>query len=173
MGDPQAVLLDWPAPAVARLRINRANKRNAIDQSVRQALTDALQVLADQSHARALVFGGVGGVFSAGGDLPSMVGLSEAQARERMQHVQRLCQLVAGLRFPVVSAIEGFGAGAAVGGEEAHRIGLADALAADADVMAHAVQQAQALAALPLDAFAPPLPLAGEDRGEGRADSGP
>ncbi len=209
LGDPQAVLLDWPAPAVARLRINRANKRNAIDQSVRQALSDALQVLADESHARALVFGGVGGTFSAGGDLPSMVGLSEAQARERMQQVQRLCQLVAGLRFPVVSAIEGFGAGAAVGlallgdrivvgpgtkllfpflklgltpdwgqmltlprrvgvgvasrilcagvavgGEEAQRFGLADALVPDADVMAHAVEQAQALAALPLDAFA-------------------
>jgi enoyl-CoA hydratase/carnithine racemase len=208
-GDPQAVLLDWPAPAVARLRINRANKRNAIDQSVRLALTDALQALAAEGQARALVFGGVGGTFSAGGDLPSMVGLSEAQARERMQQVRRLCLLVAGLRFPVVSAIEGFGAGAAVGlallgdrivvgpgtkllfpflklgltpdwgqvltlprrvgtaaasrilcagaavgGGEAHRIGLADALVPDADVMAHAVEQATVLAALPLDAFA-------------------
>jgi enoyl-CoA hydratase/carnithine racemase len=112
MNDPQAVLLDWPAPAVARLRINRAAKRNAIDQSVRLALTDALQSLAGESQARALVFGGVGGTFSAGGDLPSM------------------------------------------GGEDAMRIGLADALVADADVMAHAVEQARAVAALPADAFA-------------------
>src|SRR5690606_40294968 len=63
----------------------------------------------------ALVFGGVDGVFSAGGDVPSMVGLNEEQARERMRHIHVLCRLVGGARIPVVSAMEGFTAGAAVG----------------------------------------------------------
>lgn len=206
---PQVVLLDHPAPHVARLRINRPDKRNAIDHDVRQALTQALgSVLANQ-ETRALVFGGVDGVFSAGGDVPSMLGLSEAQARERMQHVHILCRLVAAARIPVVSAIEGIGAGAAVGlallgdeivvgegtkilfpflklglvpdwgqlltlprriglptarrvfmagaavtGAEALRIGLADTLVSDADVMATAVRRAIALSQLPLGAFA-------------------
>jgi 2-(1,2-epoxy-1,2-dihydrophenyl)acetyl-CoA isomerase len=109
------VLIDRPAPHVARLLINRPDKRNAIDFDVRQALTDAMRGILADASIRALVFGGVGGVFSAGGDVPSMVGLSEAQARERMQHIHVLCRLVANAGIPVVTAIEGIGAGAAVG----------------------------------------------------------
>lgn len=207
MSEP-VVLLDRPAPHVARLRINRPDKRNAIDLAVREALVEHVQALLADAGTRALVFGGVGGVFSAGGDVPSMLGLSEAQARARMQHVHRLCRLVAGARIPVVSAIEGVAAGGAVGlallgdcivigrgarvlfpflrlglvpdwgqlltlpqriglaqarrvltggqalgGEEAVRIGLADVLAEDAEVMDHAVQLAGELASLPAEAF--------------------
>ena len=211
--DPTPVVrLDWPAPRVARLRIDRPDKRNAIDQAVRQQLgeaIDALALQAAQGEVRALVFGGVGGVFSAGGDLPTMLGLDEAGARARMRHVAALCRRVAGLRIPVISAVERFGAGAAVGlallgdrivvgegtrflfpflrlglvpdwaqlatlprriglaaarrvlcseqpviGAEALRIGLADTLVADAEVMPEALRQAEALAALPGDAFA-------------------
>ena len=115
MGTTDVVLIDRPAPHVARLLINRPDKRNAIDHAVRQSLTDALAAILADGDIRALVFGGVGGVFSAGGDVPSMVGLSEAQARERMQHIHALCRLVAHAGIPIVTAIEGFGAGAAVG----------------------------------------------------------
>ena len=41
-----------------------------------------------------------------------------------------------------------------MGGAEALRIGLADTLVPDAEVMSEALRQAQALAALPGDAFA-------------------
>jgi 2-(1,2-epoxy-1,2-dihydrophenyl)acetyl-CoA isomerase len=109
------ISLDCPAPHVARLLINRPDKRNAIDYDVRQALIEALTALRSDADVRAVVFGGVGGVFSAGGDLPSMQGLSESQIRERMQHIHALCRLVASARIPIVSAIEGFGAGAAIG----------------------------------------------------------
>lgn len=109
------VLLDKPAPHVARLRINRPEKRNAIDYNVREQMTQYLRLLLADGACRALVLGGVDGVFSAGGDVPSMVDLSEAQARERMQHVHELCSLVANARIPVVSAMEGIAAGAVVG----------------------------------------------------------
>lgn len=202
------VLVDRPAPHVARLLINRPDKRNAIDHDVRQQLTEALEELLADRSVRALVFGGAQGMFSAGGDVPSMVGLNEDQARARMQHIHVLCRLIAGAGVPVVSAIEGIGAGAAVGlalmgdrivvgestkilfpflklglvpdwgqlltlprrvglpvarrilcdggpvsGTEAHRIGLADALVADAQVMTIAVAQASELALLPSEAF--------------------
>jgi 2-(1,2-epoxy-1,2-dihydrophenyl)acetyl-CoA isomerase len=98
-----------------RFLINRPDKRNAIDHEVRQQLTDAFTTALADSSVRAVVLGGVGGVFSAGGDLPSMVGLSESEARGRMQHIHALCRLVANADIPVVSAIEGIGAGAAIG----------------------------------------------------------
>ncbi|MGE4340029.1 MAG: enoyl-CoA hydratase/isomerase family protein [Pigmentiphaga sp.] len=109
------VLLDWPAPYVARLRINRPDKRNAIDVAVRQGLIDHLMQLQNEASFRALVLGGVGGTFSAGGDVPSMAGLDADGASERMQHAHVLCRLVAGLRVPVVSAFEGVSTGAAIG----------------------------------------------------------
>jgi 2-(1,2-epoxy-1,2-dihydrophenyl)acetyl-CoA isomerase len=207
MSEP-VVLLDRPAPHVARLRINRPDKRNAIDHDVRELLTQHLRELLNDGETRALVIGGVGGVFSAGGDVPSMVGLNEEQARVRMQHIHVLCRLVAHARLPVVSAMEGFAAGAVVGlallgdqivvgpgskvlfpflklglapdwgqlltlprrvgianarriltggvavtGEEALRIGLADTLVPDDQVMDTAVARAAELALLPQDAY--------------------
>lgn len=111
----EVVLIDRPAPHVARLLINRPDKRNAIDFDVREQFTKHLKELLSDRETRALVIGGVGGVFSAGGDVPSMRGLTENQARERMQHIHELCRLIADARFPVVSAVEGFAAGAVVG----------------------------------------------------------
>lgn len=209
MDAASVVLLDRPAPHVARLLINRPDKRNAIDHAVRQGLIDALSSLRSQTDVRALVFGGVAGVFSAGGDLPSMTGLTEQGARERLQHIHVLCRLVAGCGIPVVSAVEGIGAGAAIGlallgdyivvgqnskilfpflklglvpdwgqlltlprrvgvaaarriltagevvdGREAARIGLADELVANAEVMSAAVRQAETWSRLPSEAFA-------------------
>lgn len=107
--------IDRPGPHLLRLQINRPEKRNAIDYDVRQAMIEALRNASGDASVRAIVLGGVERVFSAGGDVPSMIGLSDAQARERMQHVHVLCRLVADARVPVVSAAEGFCAGAVVG----------------------------------------------------------
>ena len=109
------VLLDRPASHVGRLLINRPDKRNAIDAEVRQALIQGVNTFLSDRGTRVLVFGGVQGVLSAGGDVSTMVGLSEAQARERMRHVHSVCRTIANVRLPVVVAMEGFAAGAAVG----------------------------------------------------------
>ncbi|MBC7380880.1 MAG: enoyl-CoA hydratase/isomerase family protein [Burkholderiaceae bacterium] len=114
-GAQAVVLVDRPAPHVARVLINRPDKRNAIDLEVRELMMVALHALAADAQVRAIVFGGVGGVFSAGGDLASMAGLDADGARERMQHIHTLCAQIAALPLPVVSAIEGVGAGAAIG----------------------------------------------------------
>lgn len=203
------VVLDHPAPHVARLLINRPDKRNAIDHEVRELLAGHIHALDSDRTVRALVLGGVGGVFSAGGDVPSMIGLTQDQARERMRHIHVLCRLVASTRLPVISAMQGIAAGAvvglallgdhivggpgtrvlfpflrlglapdwgqlltlprkvgigqarriltrgeALGGEEAHRIGLIDTLVPDAQVMDEALRLASDMARLPQEAYA-------------------
>jgi 2-(1,2-epoxy-1,2-dihydrophenyl)acetyl-CoA isomerase len=110
-----AVLLDRPAPNVARLRINRPAKRNAIDHAVRQGFIDTLAELRRDPSVRAVVLGGVEGIFSAGGDLPTMANLDSAQAEARMKHVHAVCHALAGSGLSIVSALEGVVAGAAVG----------------------------------------------------------
>ncbi len=109
------LILDRPAGGVLRLLINRPDKRNAIDFDVRQQLIEAFEWLTAQAEVRALVIGGVGGHLSAGGDLPSMVGLAEVDARARMRHIAALCRRVYGCSLPIVTAMEGFSAGACVG----------------------------------------------------------
>ena len=109
------VLLDRPRVGVARLLINRPDKRNAIDHAVREAMYERIGELGSDDETRALVIGGVGGVLSAGGDLPSMAGLDEAGARSRMEHIHRLCGAIAQAPFPVITAVEGVAAGGAVG----------------------------------------------------------
>lgn len=110
-----SILVDAPAPGVARIRINRPAKRNAIDYDVREQMYHALLEIKANTEYRALVLGGVDGILSAGGDLDTMGGLDEAGARDRMQHIHRLCLLIAHFPIPVVTAVEGFCAGAAVG----------------------------------------------------------
>lgn len=114
MSEP-SVLIDRPSTLATRLLINRPSKRNAIDFDVRDQLTSHLQRLLNDGSTRSLVIGGVGGVFSAGGDVPSMHGLDQEGARARMQHIHELCRMLASARFPVVSAMEGIAAGAVVG----------------------------------------------------------
>jgi 2-(1,2-epoxy-1,2-dihydrophenyl)acetyl-CoA isomerase len=112
----ERVVMDEPAPRVLRLRIHRLEKRNAIDFEVREQLWAALDgMCAAAGRWRALVIGGSGEHFSAGGDLPSMVGLDRAQARDRMRHIARLCRQIHALELPVVTAMQGFSAGACVG----------------------------------------------------------
>ena len=107
--------VDRPRPHVLRVLIDRPDKRNAIDSDVRQQLIEVFASLPTVGDIRAIVIGGVDGHFSAGGDLPSMVGLSDAQAHARMQHIAILCNSIHNSPIPVVTAMEGFSAGACVG----------------------------------------------------------
>jgi len=109
------VRVDTPAAHVLRICIDRPEKRNAIDHAVRQGFIEALSRIEPNGLTRALVLGGAGDHFSAGGDVDTMRGLDEAGARARMQHIAKLCTLVAACRLPVVTAAQGFVAGGAMG----------------------------------------------------------
>jgi 2-(1,2-epoxy-1,2-dihydrophenyl)acetyl-CoA isomerase len=115
MNSCRKLRIDEPAPQVMRLLIDRPEKRNAIDHDVRQQLIEVLTDLPNHADARALILGGTHGHFSAGGDLPSMVDLSESEARSRLRHIAHLCQLISSTAIPVVTAMEGFSAGACIG----------------------------------------------------------
>ena len=84
-----SIVVDRPAAGVLRIRIDRPDARNAIDGDVRAGLKAALAEGCGDDEARALLIGGTGGMFSAGGDLPSLVGLDEAAARAAVSAVVR------------------------------------------------------------------------------------
>ena len=200
---------DTPAPGVRRILIDRPEARNAIDGETRAALIAAVADARSDEVARALLLGGADGLFSAGGDLPSLVGLDRAAALARLQQGHELVTALWEFPKPVVVAVERFAVGAAAGlalladeilvgrsaqfafpflrlglvpdwglmgslklrvgwsqairllrdsaavkGERALAIGLADRLVEDEKVMAEAIAAAEALAKLPRAAFA-------------------
>jgi enoyl-CoA hydratase/carnithine racemase len=72
------LLLDEPAPDVARLTIANPSKRNALDQAILDGIAQAVRGL----DARCVLLTGSDGMFSAGydiGDIPSEVFAEEAE----------------------------------------------------------------------------------------------
>ena len=110
-----SVLVDRPAPGVARIRIDRPDARNAIDAEVRAGLKAALVQVREDGEARALVLGGTGGMFSAGGDLPSLIGLDEAAAYARLCDGHAVVAALWTFPKPVIAAVERFAIGAGAG----------------------------------------------------------
>ncbi len=111
----QLVLVDRPGPRVARLSLNRPDRRNAIDRDLRHALHDAFGAVLADAEVRAVVVTGAGGAFSAGGDVASMTGLDPVSGRARMSDGHRLVRLVANAEKPIVAAVEGWAVGGGAG----------------------------------------------------------
>jgi len=103
------------ADGIARIAVDRPDKRNAIDPAARRALIEAFQAALADDAVGAIVIGSTDGNFCAGGDIDSMTGLDVASARTRMKENHRLVRLVAEAEKPVIAAVEGFAVGAGAG----------------------------------------------------------
>lgn len=110
-----SVVVDEPARWVRRIRINRPDARNAIDDATRLALLTALSKAEEDVGVRAVVLGGTEGIFSAGGDLPSLIGLSFEAALARLSSGHEIVTLAWEFPKPVISAVERFAVGAGAG----------------------------------------------------------
>ena len=103
------LLLDEPAEAVARLRINNPAKRNALDHDILDALADVLPRLDRGIEIRCVVIGGAEGVFSAGYDIGSISEQSfERDAEALVAHpFHAAIEALAAHPWPTVAAIGG------------------------------------------------------------------
>lgn len=109
------VNIDRRDDGIARVAINRPDKRNALNDEVRATLIAELPGLLRDATVHALVLTGEGGHFCAGGDIASMEGLDSKGARARMKDNHTIVRLIAESEKPVVTAIEGFAVGAGAG----------------------------------------------------------
>jgi enoyl-CoA hydratase/carnithine racemase len=117
MSEP--VLLDVE-DGVATLTLNRPDNRNALSETMSNAIIDAVDEAEAHDDVRCLVVTGSEGTFCAGGDVNAMMELlSDAaelhEAVERIQHnTHRAIQRVAEFHLPTVAKVDGvaYGAGA-------------------------------------------------------------
>lgn len=100
------VLVEHPAPCVARLRINRPEARNALNQEVRTQLARHFTDLGQDPAVRCIVLTGGDKYFAAGADIRAM---ADAGAIEMLlRHTHRLWQAIAACPKPVIAAVNGF-----------------------------------------------------------------
>ena len=97
------------------MRIDRPKARNAIDFAVRAELGAALAEAEADCSVRSVLIGGAGGQFCAGGDLPTMVGISADAARVRMAEGAAIVTRLWRFSKPVTVAVERYAMGAAAG----------------------------------------------------------
>lgn len=112
VSSPPPVIVDRDG-AVALIRLNVPAKRNALTADLVTALSAALDGVAADRSARAVVLTGSGGAFCAGGDLGGMEAADPLGGTAMMRACQGIVRRITSLPQPVVAAVEGgaFGAG--------------------------------------------------------------
>lgn len=103
------LILDYPAEAVGRLRLNNPDKRNPLDHEVLDALAAVLPELDRGIEIRCVVITGTGKAFSAGYDIGSIPAESfERDAEALVAHpFAAAMDAVSAHPFPVLCAING------------------------------------------------------------------
>lgn len=103
---------------VARVALNRPDKRNALDSATLSALGAALDQCAADGNVRVVQLTGAGNVFCAGADLNEMQAQAHASEAENLSHAQRLAQVLIALDSfpkPTLARVNGDGFGGALG----------------------------------------------------------
>lgn len=98
---------------VFTLEIHDAKSLNILGSAVTLSLTEALQWIAGQSDARAVVIRGSGQrAFIGGADIHEMAELDPREARGFITRLRDLCDAVAAIPVPTIARIQGFCLGA-------------------------------------------------------------
>jgi enoyl-CoA hydratase/carnithine racemase len=99
---------------LARLTLKRADKLNALDRAMIDALAGAARAIEASSEARVAILSGEGKAFCAGGDIAAWGGLAPLEMwRDWTRAGHRAFEALARLRVPLIAALTGhaFGGG--------------------------------------------------------------
>ena len=129
--------------AVAYIRLDRPERRNALTYPMLEELLEAAEHTAEDPSVRVVILTGAGSSFCAGGDVRHLVeddpiDMTEGERRERLARLHRISWLLHTMRKPTIAAING----------PAMAAGLSLAMACDLRVMSSTATLATAFARL-------------------------
>lgn len=96
--------------SVARITLNRPEKRNAINDALIHGLGEALRKVETEDAVRTVVISGAGEDFCSGADLSALQKISTASVAENVDDARSLMELfvlIRELAVPVVAAVHG------------------------------------------------------------------
>jgi len=94
--------------AIARVVLNRPERKNALANHMRQQLTEAFHAADRDDAVRVVVLTGVGDTFCAGADVSRMVARSVKGARNHLRHhAHALIRALYHVEKPVIAAVRG------------------------------------------------------------------
>src|SRR5215213_10489653 len=109
MADEEVVLYSVDS-AVARITLNRPEKRNALNDEVIAGVKDGMRKAAGDEKVRAVVISGAGKDFCSGADLSALQKIAGASVAENAEDVRSLLDLFLLIRqvpVPVIAAVTG------------------------------------------------------------------
>lgn len=107
--ETQAVLYTVEG-AIARLTLNRPEKRNALNEAIIEQLKGSLRKANDDTSIKAIIITGAGKDFSSGADLSSLQKISGSSVSENAEDARSLLELFTLIRavtVPVIAAVRG------------------------------------------------------------------
>ena len=110
MNTHQEVVLYSAEGPVARITLNRPEKRNALNDALIAGIKEGLQKAAVEESVRVVVISGAGKDFCSGADLSALqkiAGASVAENSEDARSLMELFLLIRQLAVPVVAAVTG------------------------------------------------------------------
>lgn len=103
-----SVSVNFSAPGVAEIIINRDEKRNALNTETVNGIADSADKLSGDTSLRAIVLRSAGNrAFSAGADISELSALDQSTAYSFINNLRRAIQAVFDLPVPVICRIQG------------------------------------------------------------------
>lgn len=99
----------WVESAVAHLRMDRAEKKNALTMAMYTAMAGHLEAVNGAADVRAVIIAGAPGVFSAGNDIQDFI--QAASAGELGEPVLRFLRALVNCEKPLIAAVDGAAVG--------------------------------------------------------------
>jgi enoyl-CoA hydratase/carnithine racemase len=93
------------------IRMNRAEKKNAITFAMYEAMAGALESANESDAVRCVIIAGVPGAFSAGNDLADFLSVIENSSDATKRPASRFLRALVGCRRPLVAAVNGLAVG--------------------------------------------------------------
>ena len=109
MGDYEKIIYSVDRQ-VARVTLNRPDKRNALDNQVISELADAVRRAGRDENVRVVLIDGAGKDFCSGADLAQLQRVSEATVMENVSDARHLAEFFIEMRRhprPIVAAVRG------------------------------------------------------------------
>lgn len=106
-----SVTLEVDEVGVARLTLDRAAKRNALDNTMLEALAERVTELRDRDDVHVVIVRGAGGTFCAGADIADWVDPGARGAMSQSRQGTEIFSALADLPYVTVGVIEGTAVG--------------------------------------------------------------